>query len=287
MTVHHAQKRSVRRCRSSGPRPMFRGMSACRRDSDLRTAPRVRSATLLPAGPCRDFVRKLRAILIADVVESVRLMEQDENDMIRRWREFIDAVLNVHLPQHRGRMVKSLGDGMLLEFESVSDCVQSAIALLAWWQRANAGLTVDRQIRLRIGIHLADVVIDDIDVFGDGVNLAARLASLGGPQEIIVSGAVRDQLSDGFAIDFEYLGERKLRNLQRLVRTFRVSATQPEGFPLARRTPRTEPCDSSVAAISCAQSGAFPIESTIASMRDRFMGALSNVISRLSTVMSC
>lgn len=169
------------------------------------------------------FVRKLRSILIADVVESVRLMEQDEDDTIRRWREFVAAVNHSELPALHGRMVKSLGDGMLLEFACVIDSVRCAARMLERIGRVNTGYPENRHIRLRIGIHLAHVVIDDNDVYGDGVNLAARLASLGGPQEIMVSAAVRDQLADGLEVTLEDLGEHKLKHMQRRVHVYRAT----------------------------------------------------------------
>jgi adenylate cyclase len=176
------------------------------------------------AAPPRRFARRLRAVLFVDVVESVRLIQLDQEGTIQRWRNFITEVTQEELPPRHGRMVKPLGDGMLVEFESAIDAVECAIAIQARIERGEAAVPADRRIRLRMGIHLADVIIDDIDVYGDGVNLAARLRDLGGPQEIVMSAAVRDQLVDGLDVTIEDLGERQLKGMQRPVRAFRAWA---------------------------------------------------------------
>src|SRR5262249_1368300 len=143
------------------------------------------------------FARRLRAVLFVDVVDSVRLIQQDEEGTIRRWREFISVVTKEELPTRQGRMVKSQGDGMLLEFESAVDAVECALAMQGRLAQSEVAIEPDKQIRARIGVHLADVIADEIDLYGDGVNLAARLRDLGGPAGIIISAAVRGQLADG------------------------------------------------------------------------------------------
>ena len=179
--------------------------------------------------------RRLRAVLFVDVVDSVRLIQQDEEGTIRRWRDFIAAVTREELPARQGRMVKAQGDGMLLEFESAVDAVECAIAMQARIGQSEAEAAVEpgRHIRLRVGVHLADVITDEIDLYGDGVNLAARLRDLGGPTEIIISAAVRDQLADGLDATIEDLGERRLKGMERPVRAFRA---WPPG-PLPSRGP--------------------------------------------------
>jgi adenylate cyclase len=172
--------------------------------------------------PATRLTRRLRAVLFVDVVESVRLIHQDAEGTIRRWRDFMAAVTRDELPGRRGRMVKPLGDGMLVEFESAVDAVECALAMQSRIERGNTDLKPDQCIHIRIGIHLADVMADDVDLYGDGVNLAARLMSLGGPQEIFISAAVRDQLTDGLDVTLEDLGERKLKGIERPVRAFRA-----------------------------------------------------------------
>ena len=187
----------------------------------------------LAASPPR-FARRLRAVLFVDVVDSVRLIQKDEEGTIRRWTDFVAAVTREDLPQRRARMVKSQGDGMLIEFESVVDAVECAIAMQARISATEAAVAADQRIRLRIGVHLADVMADEIDLYGDGVNLAARLRDLGGPQEIIISAAVRDQLADGLGVTIEDLGEHKLKGIERPVRAFR--AWPPGPLPGASAT---------------------------------------------------
>ena len=174
------------------------------------------------------FARRLRAVLFVDVVDSVRLIQQDEEGTIRRWRDFITAVTQQELPKRQGRMVKSQGDGMLLEFESAVDAVECALAMQGRLAQSETAIEPDKQIRTRIGVHLADVIADEIDLYGDGVNLAARLRDLGGPAEIIISAAVRDQLADGLGVTIEDLGERSLKGVGHPVRAFRAWPAGPQ-----------------------------------------------------------
>src|SRR6266480_864066 len=159
------------------------------------------------------FARRLRAVLFVDVVDSVRLIQKEEEATIRRWRDFVAGITRDELPGRHGRLVKSQGDGMLLEFESAVDAVECAIAMQARVAAVEAPFEAEQRIRLRIGVHLADVIADEIDLYGDGVNLAARLRDLGGPQESIISAAVRDQLADGLGVTIEDLGERRLKGI--------------------------------------------------------------------------
>ncbi len=181
------------------------------------------------------LTRRLRAVLFVDVVESVRLIQKDPDRTVARWRDFVAAVTRDDLPAARGRMVKHLGDGMLVEFESVLDAVECALAMQARIERGNVDVDADRQIHLRMGIHVADVLADDVDLYGDGVNLAARLMVLGGPQEIVISAAVRDQLTDGLGLTIEDLGERQLKGMERPVRAFRAWPLGPMPSRAAER----------------------------------------------------
>jgi class 3 adenylate cyclase/Tfp pilus assembly protein PilF len=184
-------------------------------------------------GIIEQVTRRLSAVLFVDLIDSVRLIQADSEGTVARWRDFV-AASREDLPPARGRMVKHTGDGMLLEFESIVEGVRCALAMQSRIQRGNAGLAPDRQLHLRMGAHVADVIVDDIDIYGDGVNLAARLMALGGPGEIVISSVVRDQLSDGLGLTVEDLGERQLKGMQRPVRAFRAwpavaSASQSAG----------------------------------------------------------
>lgn len=167
-----------------------------------------------------DLHRVRRAIVVIDVAESVRLMQEHEDDVIDRWRRFVNEVRTQLLPAHGGRLVKSLGDGLLLEFEHVAE----AVAVAAELQRRVEPYNVDREprahIRLRCGIHEAGVVVDDLDIYGAGVNLAARLASLSSPGGIAVSAEVRDRLVPGLDPDFTDLGECFVKHLAQPIRAF-------------------------------------------------------------------
>lgn len=169
-----------------------------------------------------ELQRHRRAVVVADVVESVRLMLADEPGQIERWRRFVDEVLQQVLPAASGRLVKSLGDGMLLEFGSVS---QAVIASLDMQRRLEASYPHDpasAQMRLRIGIHAADVVVDALDIWGTGVNLASRIAALAGPGEIVVTPEVRDQLWAGLDAEIEDLGDCYLKHFEEPVRVYRI-----------------------------------------------------------------
>src|SRR6185369_10494691 len=142
-----------------------------------------------------------RTVVVVDVVESVRLMEQHEDDTIRRWQSFVGEVVTQLLPPRGGRLVKSLGDGLMLEFESVPPAIQCALAMQQAIQPHNQGRPSEQWMCLRIGAHVADIVVDERDIYGSGVNLAARLATLAGPGEIVVSAEVRDGLVPGLDAD--------------------------------------------------------------------------------------
>ncbi len=163
-----------------------------------------------------------RAIVVVDVVESVRLMQANEADVIDRWRRFVNEVRTQVLPKHGGRLVKSLGDGLLLEFETVTTAVAAAFEIQHCVGIYNVGRDGAAAIALRVGAHLADVVIDHLDVYGAGVNLTARLATLSLPGGIVVSAPVRDDLFDGIDADIEDLGDCYLKHLADPIRAFRL-----------------------------------------------------------------
>ena len=185
-----------------------------------------------------DVQRRLRAVLFVDVVDSVRLIRSDEAGTVGRWRAFASEVQTQDLPRFGGRRVKLTGDGMLLEFESTVSAVECAIAMQQRLGASERGIDSGSRIRLRMGMHVSDVITDEFDIYGDGVNLAARLRDLGGPDEIVVSAAVRDQLTDGLGVAIEDLGERKLKGLDRDVRAYRVWPPGPAPVQPADRRRR-------------------------------------------------
>jgi class 3 adenylate cyclase/TolB-like protein/tetratricopeptide (TPR) repeat protein len=180
------------------------------------------SEPVTPAPNWPELHRSRRAIVVVDVVESVRLMQQHEDEHIDRWRRFVDEVRSDVLPAHGGRLVKSLGDGMLLEFADAPSALAGALALQRRIERYNDGCDEDAVISLRAGAHVADVVIAELDVYGSGVNLASRLATLARPSEIIVSPELRDQCLDGVDATFEDLGEAFVKHLGEPVHAIRV-----------------------------------------------------------------
>lgn len=200
-----------------------------------------------------DLVRQRKAIVVVDVVDSVRLMAADESSVINRWLRFVDEISRVVLPAQRGRMVKSLGDGMLLEFASVAAAVSSALEIQRRAVHSNFGLPEQAALCLRVGINVGDVVSDALDIYGTGVNLAARIATLAGPGEIVVAADVRDQLIQGFDAEIEDLGECHLKGFDAPVRAYRVGSpgqrpvmSGREGAPVLQPTVAVLPFDSGV-----------------------------------------
>ncbi len=166
--------------------------------------------------------RRLAAILAADVVGYSRLMAADEEGTLARLkalrREFIDPRTSAH----HGRIVKLMGDGALVEFASVVDAVRCAVDIQRGMAERNADTATEQQIAFRIGINLGDVIIDGDDIYGDGVNVAARLEGLADPGAVVISGTAFDQAKNKIDAGFEYLGEQQVENLPEPVRTYRV-----------------------------------------------------------------
>lgn len=156
-----------------------------------------------------------------DVVESVRLMEQEEHEFILRWHGLVRSVREL-LPAHGGRVHKSLGDGLMLEFENAQQCIAAAFAVQHLSRVANEGQPQDKHMHMRIGAHLADFVRDEHDIYGSDVNLTARITSLAGPGEIVITATLRDQLADGLDADLEDLGDCHLKHVAEPVRAYRV-----------------------------------------------------------------
>ncbi len=166
--------------------------------------------------------RKLAAILAADVVGYSRLMSNDEEGTLRRLKAHLGELVEPHIAAHRGRIVKRMGDGLLVDFPSAVEAVRCAVAIQAGMADRNRAAGDDSRIEFRIGINLGDVIIEGDDIYGDGVNIAARLESLADPGAIFVSRAVRDSVRDKLGIVLEDLGEKPVKNIARPVRVFRI-----------------------------------------------------------------
>lgn len=181
--------------------------------------------------------RRQKVVLVMDLVESVRLMAADEAAVVQRWHAFVQHARAQVLPAHRGRHVKSLGDGLLAEFDSAPDAVQAAQQLHHYFDAANRTLRADQQLHLRAGLNAAQVYVDSIDIYGAGVNLAARVAGLAGPGETIVTTEVRDGLTRGLDASIEDMGECYLKHVAEPVRVWRVGAAghQPQLLPERER----------------------------------------------------
>ena len=185
-------------------------------------------------------IRRLAAIFAADVAGYSRLMGADEEGTHERLKAHRRELVEPKIGAHSGRIVKTTGDGILAEFASVVDAVRCA----AEWQRGmidrEAGVSEDRRIRFRIGINLGDVIVEDGDIFGDGVNVAARLEALAEPGGICISRIVRDQIRDKLAYAFEDLGEQSVKNIARPVRVYALRPEAIADLP-ASRGPRISP----------------------------------------------
>ncbi|MGH6933175.1 MAG: adenylate/guanylate cyclase domain-containing protein, partial [Dongiaceae bacterium] len=168
--------------------------------------------------------RRLTTILAADVVGYSRLMEQDEAGTMALLRARRHDVLMPAVARQGGRVFKVMGDGVLIEFTSVVNAVECAIDLQKAWQAQNADLPAHQHILLRIGINLGDVMVEGNDLYGDGVNLAARLESLAEPGGICVSGDVYRQVRSKLQMQFQDLGDQKVKNIVGPVHAYRVQA---------------------------------------------------------------
>lgn len=236
-----------------------------------------------------ELTRSRRAIVVVDVVESVRLMQADEADVIDRLRRFVNEVRSRLLPAHGGRLVKSLGDGLLLEFKDVPSAVTTALAMHTCIEPVNLAHAPHSWLRLRVGVHVGNVVSDDIDIYGHDVNLTQRLMTLAQPDEVVVSADVVDLLVPGLDAEVEDLGLCHLKNLSHPLHAFRLRHSPESG----RRLPAPAAADDSlcprIAVIPFSGSAFTAAEAAIGdAVADCVIARLSasghiRVISRLST----
>jgi class 3 adenylate cyclase/pimeloyl-ACP methyl ester carboxylesterase len=175
--------------------------------------------------------RRLAAVLAADVAGYSRLMNSDEIGTLRSLKSHRRELVDSAIAEHHGRIVKTTGDGMLVEFASVVDAVGCAVNVQRNMSRRNAGVPQDKQIVFRIGINVGDIIIDGDDIFGDGVNIAARLETLCEPGGLCISRTANDQIRDKLSIAFADLGEQAVKNIARAVGVFGLSAKDIEALP--------------------------------------------------------
>ena len=166
--------------------------------------------------------RRLAAILAGDVAGYSRLMGLDEEGTLAALKGHRRAVVDPKIAEHRGRIVKTTGDGILVEFASIVDAVRCAVEIQRHMAERNGQVPPERRIEFRIGLNVGDIIIDETDIFGDGVNIAARLEALAEPGGICVSRVVRDEVRDKLDFSFEDMGEQQVKNIARPVPTHRI-----------------------------------------------------------------
>jgi len=185
----------------------------------------------------QEVKRKLTAILAADVVSYSRLMSIDEAGTLAALRAHRRELIDPKIAEHHGRMVKTTGDGMLVEFPSVVEAVQCAVNVQRAMIPRNAGISPDLAVSFRIGIHQGDVVVEDDDIFGDGVNVVARLVGLAEPGGLCISERVREDIAGKLILDCQDLGNQYLKNIARPVRVYRVAFAAPAAHFIASEKP--------------------------------------------------
>ena len=175
--------------------------------------------------------RRLAAILAADVVAYSRLMNVDEISTLEALKAHRRELVDPAIASHHGRIVKTTGDGVLVEFASVVDAVGCAVVIQRSMVSRNASVAEDKRIVFRIGINVGDIIIDGDDVFGDGVNIAAQLEALCEPEGLCIPRAANDQIRDKLSLAFADLGEQAVKNISRAVGIFGLAAKEIEALP--------------------------------------------------------
>ncbi len=203
---------------------MARGKAFADRDVDDRSN-RSRDRSGVTA------TRRLAAILAGDVVGYSRLMGADEEGTLNRLKAHRRQLVDPKISEHHGRIVKTTGDGILVEFSSVIDAVRCAAEIQRAMVDRNTETDDDKRINFRIGVNLGDVIIDDGDIFGDGVNIAARLEALAEPGGVCVSRTVRDQIRDKLPYAFDDMGEQSVKNIARPLRTYALGMAKIAALP--------------------------------------------------------
>jgi class 3 adenylate cyclase len=220
--------------------------------------------------------RRLAAILAGDIAGYSRLMGADEEGTLSRLnahrREFMDP----KVAEHRGRIVKRTGDGVLIEFASAVDAARCAVEIQHGMAERNASVPQDKRIEFRIGVHVGDVMIEDGDIFGDSVNIAARLEGIAQPGGICISDDAYRQVRGKLDANFQDAGEQELKNIARPVRVYRV---QLNGATLTARTPLPIPDKPSIAVLPFDNLSAEPDQGYLA---DGFVEAITAALSHIN-----
>jgi adenylate cyclase len=175
------------------------------------------------AAPEISPVRRLAAVLAADVAGYSRLMGRNEEGTFERLMAHRRALVEPKIVEHHGRIVETTGDGILAEFASVVDAVRCAVEMQRGMAERNTGIPIDERIEFRVGINLSDVIIEGDDIYGDGVNVVARVEALADAGGVFVSNTVYDHVRDRLSFVFEDLGEQQVKNIARPVRVYRIS----------------------------------------------------------------
>ena len=178
--------------------------------------------------------RRLAAILAADVAGYSRLMGANEEGTLARLNEHLSVLIDPTIHEHRGRIVKTTGDGLLSEFASVVEAVRCAVAIQRGMAERNVAVPPEERIEFRMGVNVGDIIIEGADIFGDGVNVAARLQALAEPGGICVSGRVQEDVQGKMDIALVDWGEHKLKNIARPVRAYHLRVDGRSGAQLTR-----------------------------------------------------
>jgi class 3 adenylate cyclase/TolB-like protein/Flp pilus assembly protein TadD len=193
----------------------------------------ISPAGVLSGGVSGTTTRRLAAILAADVAGYSRLMGENEEGTHERLKAHLRELVDPKITEHRGRIVKNTGDGFLAEFPSVVDAVRCAVEIQRGMIDREPEVAEERRIRFRVGINLGDVIVEPHDIFGDGVNVAARLEALAEPGGICISRMVRDQIRSKLPYPLEDMGEQSLKNIARPLRVYRVGSSSAAGQPIS------------------------------------------------------
>src|SRR6266851_1914360 len=221
--------------------------------------------------------RKLAAILAADIAGYSRLMGADEEGTLARLKALRRELIDPAIREHRGRIVKTTGHGLLVEFASVVDAVRCAVKIQKAMRDREGSLPQERRIEIRVGINLGDVIIDEDDVYGDGVNIAARLEALADPGGVVISSAVFEQVRDGVPDSFEDLEDQQVKNIVRPVRVYRL-AQLPKPASLMGMSPLPLPDKPSIAVLPFANMSGDPEQEYFADgMVEEIITALSRI----------
>src|SRR5262245_22418917 len=222
-------------------------------------------------------VRRLTAILASDVAGYSRLMGQDEAGTVRALREHRIAA-DPLVAEHGGRIVKTTGDGVLIEFASVVGAIECALALQKLAAERNADLPGERRLEWRIGVHLGDVLVEGDDILGDGVNIAARLEGIAEPRGICISEDAYRQVRGKVETEFADIGEQMLKNIARPLRVYRVSGPSEPELPFLPTAALPLPDKPSIAVLPFANMSGDPEQEYFAEgMVEEIITALSRI----------